>query len=117
MYAGLLTTKIVQYGRTKLSLQAKTLGIFSICVQANIELEPEWNPREQNELADYYSRVVDYDDWMLNLSIFAWLDAIWGSHTIDRFANTRNAQLQRFNSRFCSPGSEAVDAFTCTWVG
>ena len=106
--------RIVQYGSTKSSLQAEALAV---CVQANIKLEPEWIPREKNELADYYSQVVDYDDWMLNQLIFAWLDPIWGLHTIDRFANTRNARLQRFNSRFCSPGSEAVDAFMCTWVG
>ena len=109
--------RIVQYGSTKPSLQAEALGIFSLCVQGNIRLEPEWIPREQNELADYYSRVVDCDDWMLNPTIFAWLDTIWGPHSIDRFANAKNAQLQRFNSRFWFPGSEAVDAFTCTWVG
>ena len=28
-----------------------------------------------------------------------------------------NAQLDRFNSRFWNPGSEAVDAFTCDWGG
>ena len=65
--------KIVQYGSTKSSLQAEALDIFSICVQGNIRLEPEWIPREQNELADYYSRIVDYDDWMLNPTIFTWL--------------------------------------------
>ena len=64
-----------------------------------------------------YSRIVDYNDWMLNPSIFSWLDALWGPHTIDRFANPSNVQLERFNSRFWSPGSEAVDAFTCTWAG
>ena len=36
--------------------------------------EPEWIPREQKELADYYNnRIVDYNDYMLNPSIFAWL--------------------------------------------
>ena len=109
--------RIVQCGSAKPLLQVEALGIFSICVQCNIRLEPEWIPREQNELADYYSRMVDYDDWMLNPSIFAWLDTIWGPYTIDRFANAKNAQLQRFNSRFWCPGSEAVDTFTCSWVG
>jgi len=28
-----------------------------------IRIEPEWIPREQNELADFYSLIVDYDDW------------------------------------------------------
>ena len=37
-------------------------------------------------------------------------------HTIDRFANSFNHQLARFNSRFGDPGAEAVDAFTCDWA-
>ena len=60
--------------------------------------------------------MVDYDDWMLNPGVFSWLDSFWGPHTTDRFANPENAQLQRFNSRFWAPGSEAVDAFTCSWA-
>ena len=52
---------------------------------------------------------------MLNPAVFNWLDGLWGPHSIDRFANPINAQLERFNSRYCSPGSEAVDAFTCNW--
>ena len=28
-----------------------------------------------------------------------------------------NHQVQRFNSRYWSPGSEAVDTFTCNWNG
>ena len=47
--------------------------------------------------------------------MFADLDKRWGPHTIDRFADTYNRQVPRFNSRFLSPGSEAVDAFTCNW--
>ena len=59
---------------------------------------------------------MDYDDWMLNPGIFSMLDAMWGSHTIDRFANSFNHQLARFNSRFGDPGAEAIDAFTCDWA-
>jgi len=59
--------------------------------------------------------IIDYDDYMLNPSIFAWLDGLWGPHTVDRFANSVNAQINRFNTRFWAPGSEAVDAFTCDW--
>ena len=78
--------------------------------------ESEWIPGEQNELAGYYSRIVNHDDWMLNSSIFTWLDTIWGPQTIDRFANLMNTQMQRFNSRFWCPGLEALDAFMCTWA-
>ena len=108
--------RIVQYGSKKPSLQAEALGIFSTCASNNIRIEPEWIPREQNELADYYSRIVDYDDWMLNPSVFSWLDSLWGPHSVDHFANPSNAQLERFNSRYWAPGSEAVNAFTCSWT-
>ena len=81
-----------------------------------IRIEPEWIPREQNELADYLSQLVEYDDWMLNPGIFNILEAKWGPHTVDRFANSLNKQVPRFNSRFWEPDTEAVDAFTCSWA-
>ena len=70
--------RIVQHGSGKPALQVEALGIFSLCVNNHIRIEPEWIPREENELADYYSRMVDYDDWMLNPEVFNWLDTIWG---------------------------------------
>ena len=39
-------------------------------------------------------------DWGVNPGIFAWLDSLWGPHTEDRFANSHNALIIRFNSRF-----------------
>ena len=78
-------------------------------------MEPEWVPREDNQVADYISRVVDYDDWMLNPVMFSELDTLWGPHTVDRFADSFNTQLPHFNSRFWCPGSEAIDTFTCDW--
>jgi len=32
----------------------------------------------QGEIADYISRIVDYDDWMLNPAMFSELDTLWG---------------------------------------
>ena len=58
--------------------------------------------REENEFADYLSRVVDYDDWMLNPVVLQELDIMWGPHTIDRFADVHNRQLERFNSCYWS---------------
>ena len=40
---------------------------------------------------------------------------IWGPFTIDRFANYDNTKVERFNSKFLVPGTEAVDAFTQDW--
>ena len=72
--------RIVQHGSPKSDLQAEALEIFSVCVNNKIRLEPEWIPREQNELADYFSRIVDYDDYMLNPSVFFGLIG-FGVHT------------------------------------
>ena len=107
--------RIIQNGSRNATLQAEALAIFAVCMNNSIHIEPEWIPREHNQLADYYSRIIDHDDWMLNPIAFGRLDSLWGPHTVDRFANSINAQVVRFNSRFWSPGSEAVDAFTCDW--
>ncbi len=34
-----------------------------LCFSNSVKLEAEWIPRRENELADYYSRVMDVDDW------------------------------------------------------
>ena len=36
----------------------------------DIELELVWIPRDENEKADYLSRIVDHDDWSLNPLLF-----------------------------------------------
>ena len=51
---------IIQVGSKKEELQKEALTIL---VARNIMLEPEWIPRE---IADYLSRIVDYDDWGLS---------------------------------------------------
>jgi hypothetical protein len=33
-------------------------------------LEVEWIPREQNQTADAYSKVFDYDDWRISDKFF-----------------------------------------------
>ena len=105
--------RIVLYCSKKPILQEEALAIFAIGVNNQIRLELEWIPREENKFADYLSRIVDHDDWMLNLAVFQELDAMWGPHTIDRFVDAYNRQLEKFNSQYWNPWTEAVDAFTC----
>ena len=89
--------RIVLHGSRKPLLQKEALAILSIGLQHQIRQEPEWIPREENEFADYLSRLCDSDDWMLNPDVFHELDARWGPHTVDRFADLQNCQIQRFN--------------------
>ena len=68
--------RILQVGSRKPDLQAEALVIFSISLSQHIHIEPEWVPREDNEVADYLSCIVDYDDWSLSHNTFRDLDAI-----------------------------------------
>ena len=108
---------IILHGSKKPILQTEALKVFHLSLVHNLVIEPEWIPREENLVADYISKVLDYDDWMLHPVIFEQLNALWGPHDVDRFANYHNRQLERFNSRFWNPQSEAVDAFTVNWHG
>ena len=109
--------RIVLIGSRKPVLHEKAMTILSICLHQQSRLEPEWIPREENEFANYLSRIEDIDDLMLNPEVFQELDARWGPHTIVKFADGCNSQLERFNSHYWSPSTEAVDTFTCDWGG
>ena len=109
--------RILEVGSRKLDLQQEVVRVFNLMLQYQIRIEPSWIPREQNQCADYLSRIIDYDDWQLNPMVFSMLDSVFGPHTIDRFASAYNTHLARFNSRYWSPGSEAVDPFTVDWAG
>ena len=50
--------RILQVGSKKAWLQEQAVAIFSICAQFGIRLEVAWVPREENERADYISKVV-----------------------------------------------------------
>ena len=109
--------RIVKVGSKKTHLQDGAMCIFQTCMRYGIKLEMEWIPRRDNEVADYLSRIVDLDDWQINPNIFRRFNTMWGPHTVDRFASVSNTQLARFNSKFWSIGSEAVDTFTVDWAG
>ena len=53
---------ILLHGSKKLLLLKESLKIFRVSLAHQIKLEPEWVPREDNQLADYWSKVVNHDD-------------------------------------------------------
>ena len=61
-------------------------------------LFPEWVPGSENETADWISKYLDKDDYMLNPNIFAVADILWGPHTIDHFSSFKTRQVPRFCS-------------------
>lgn len=106
---------ISRSGSSKDDLQALALGIYELTKLFDVKLEVEWVPREENDIADFYSKLIDPDDWEITDSFFEHLDELWGPFTIDRFASYYNTKVERFNSKFTVPDTEAVDAFTQDW--
>ena len=78
---------ILSVGSSKPHLQKEAVAIYNLCHEAGIRFSAEWIPRHFNFKADYWSKVVDNDDWMLNPVHFRQLDILWGPHTVDRFAS------------------------------
>ena len=85
--------RILSVGSKNPLLQQEAIAIFNNSIRNQVIIEPEWIPREANQQADFISRIVDSDDWSLHPELFARLDAKWGPHTVDRFANYCNTQL------------------------
>jgi hypothetical protein len=89
---------IVKQGSTKLDLQKLAIEIQNCCDRCDINLFPMWIPRNENQEADFLSRCSDSDDWQMRTWVFDSLDAIWGPHSVDRFASHFNTKCIRFNS-------------------
>ena len=99
------------------NLQAIVMNIFKLCTKNNIQLFPEWIPRSLSQLADWISKDIDQDNYVLHPGLFATLDILWGLHTIDRFSSYRTRQVPWFRSRFPNPDTEAIGAFSVAWSG
>ena len=104
-------------GSSKPQLHTLALRIYEICIAKNNKIVSVWIPREENELADYYSRPNDTNNFTIDYNTFYYIQRSLGHCTVDRFADDKNAKLRRFNSKFYCPNAEAVDTFTCNWQG
>lgn len=108
---------VLQIGSSSKVIHDEVIAIYKLCRQHAFRLYPEWVPRKQNSEADYLSCQTDPEDYMLNPLHFAALDIMWGPHIVDRFSSFNTRQIPRFCSRWLSPCSETVDAFTVDWSG
>ena len=97
--------RIVKSGSMKEELQCLARNIFDICTKKCISIDIQWIPRTENEKADYISKMIDHQDWGVSWEFFNFLDEKWGPHTIDRFANSNNKKVERFNFLYWNPRS------------
>ena len=109
--------KILEGGSTKEHLHKIALEIYYCTRKNDISLEVEWIPRNQNEKADYLSKVIDFDDWRVKDKYFQAVTAHWGLCTIDCFASCQNKKVPKFYSKFFSPATLGVDALAFSWSG
>ena len=78
-------------------------------------MDVQWIPRTENQEADAISKMGSFPVIAIYQVLFQYLNDIWGPHTIDRFADNKNAKVSRFNSRFWCPGTKGVNAFSLDW--
>ena len=88
---------------------------FLLYKEHNVSINIEWIPRSENEVADYLSKIVDFDDWCVKDSYFRAVDSTWRPFTVDCFANPVNAKAPRFYSLFFQPGCLGVDSLAFDW--
>jgi len=63
-------TFLWEKGSRKRHLNVVVIRLFEKCRELKIKMQIDWIPREENEIADYLSKLHDSDDWMLNRKYF-----------------------------------------------
>jgi hypothetical protein len=61
---------IIAKGSPKPRLQAYSRLIFDLCNDNNVTLLPVWIPRDLNQIADFLSKEVDYEDYQVTELFF-----------------------------------------------
>ena len=71
------TCRILTVGSSKEHLQKISLSVFDHCLKHEISLIPHWIPRDDNKIADCYSRINDTDDWSIDNKTFNYINDIF----------------------------------------
>ena len=98
------------------ALMAELRRLWYILDTHRIHLDAFYVKSAENP-ADAPSRFEDRDDYRLTGKWVAYFQALYGPHSVDRFATANNTICQRYNTLFFDPGTEAVDAFAQDWTG
>jgi ribonuclease HI len=89
--------------------------LFWYALSESFSIKATWIPREENELADFYSKLIDSGDVKLNPDIFKWLQSKWGQFSIDLFASADTFQMQPYYSYYWTPTTAGINAFNYLW--
>ena len=108
-------SRILSVGSTKISLHNLAVDIFYHCIRYNIKLIPRWIPREQNTIADYYSKMTDSDDWTIDRASFNLINLVSGTLQLIVFQATRTTSFP-----FSIQGITSLERLVLTlspWIG
>ena len=106
---------IVSSDSNKQHLQKLVESIYDLTVSGCTKLHVQWVPRKQNTIADTLSKMYDFEDWETTNTLFKYLNRVWGSFTMDRFADNENCKTKVFNSKHWCPNTDCVDALLTSW--
>ena len=117
--------EFVSGGSPNPDLQRLALQLLDTQLEHGFSLTFTWVPRDQNVRADYLSHASEAapHDYSVKEEWFAYLDGLWGPHSIDRFATAANRQplgdpnRGRFCSQYFHPEAEWTDALSLPWGG
>ena len=86
-------------------------------MEHRITLSVEWVPREENTLADEFSKLLIPDDYNLSRKHFRQLEDRFGPRSIDMCSSNENNLCDRFYSLHWYRGSGGVQSFAYDWGG
>ena len=107
---------IVASGSMKEHLPQLVVDIF-YTARENIEIYVQWILRLLNERADYLSKIVDYDDWIVKDCYFRAATSLWGPCSVDCFTSSISRKVRRFYTKYFNPDSLGVDSLKSNWDG
>ena len=112
------TEIIMSKGSTKFKLHKLAAEIHQFCIIMNIKLIVAWVPRNHNAIADFYSKLEDFDDWALSDEFFQKVSTFSKCNfTLDCFASSENAKCHRYYSRWYDFDTLGVDSLKFSWEG
>lgn len=107
---------ILTKGRSKdPAIHQWCVRVLMYAISHDITMHVEWIPREENTLADAFSKAFDPSDWVCCDSVFQSLAHAWGMPQFDLFASASNHKVPRFFSLHHCPECVGINAFTQQW--
>jgi hypothetical protein len=90
--------------------------VFQLCLKLDFDIVARWVPRKNLKEADELSRRPDASDWGINPSLFnqicTWFQV---APAIDLFASSSHHVVDKYLTRFYTPGCAGVHALKLNW--